>query len=295
MVKINMKNDEYLYEYINYLKIDKNYSKNTLDSYKRNLNTFILKINKNVSKVNKEDINNFLNEIENLKTTTVAHYITVLKEFYKFLEKEEWISKNPTIHLVMPKLEKHLPNVLSIDEVNKLLDINLCNKYDYRNKAILELMYSSGVRISEALNLKIYDINLEEEVIKVMGKGSKERILPLSDYASYYIKKYIFEYRSELLKDKGSDYLFLNSRGEKISRQAIFKIIQNIANEKGIKTKFSPHTLRHSFATHLLKNGADLRSIQELLGHSSLSTTGIYTHIIDEKLNEDYKKAHPHG
>ena len=225
----------------------------------------------------------------------VWYYYYIFYQFLKFLEKEEVIKKNPSIYLEMPKLTKHLPNVLSEDDVLKILDINLNNKYDYRNKAMLELMYSTGIRISELLDIKIHDINTFEATLKVMGKGSKERILPLGDYALYYIKIYLDKFRSELTKKEYNDYLFLNSRGKRLSRQAFFKLIKEIAIKKDIKVDFSPHTLRHSFATHLLKHGADLRSIQELLGHSSLSTTQIYTHIMDEQIKKDYRNSHPHG
>lgn len=292
-----MKNEDYLKDYLDYLKIDKKYSNNTILSYKANLKHFLNYLKKDVTKTNKKDLDEFLSLLnkENKKTTSIAHYITVIKEFFKFLEKEEWLTNNPSIYLEMPKLRHHLPNVLSEDDVLKILDINLNNKYDYRNKAMLELMYSTGIRISELLDIKVHDINIHEATLKVMGKGSKERILPLGDYALYYIKIYLENYRSELIKKEYSDYLFLNSRGSRLSRQAFFKLIKEIAIKKDINVEFSPHTLRHSFATHLLKHGADLRSIQELLGHSSLSTTQIYTHIVDEQIKKDYNESHPHG
>lgn len=292
-----MKNDSFLKDYLDYLKIDKKYSNNTILSYESNLKHFFKEYQKDITKIEKKDLDSFLETLtrQNLTTTSIAHYVTVLKEFFKFLEKEGWISHNPSIYLEMPKLRHHLPTVLSEEEIDKILDIPLNNKYDYRNKAMLELMYSTGIRISELLDIKIHDINLQEATLKVMGKGSKERILPLGDYALYYISIYLKNFRSELLKKENNDYLFLNSRGSKLSRQAFFKLIKEIAVKKDIQTNFSPHTLRHSFATHLLKHGADLRSIQELLGHSSLSTTQIYTHIVDEQIQRDYDASHPHG
>ena len=156
-------------------------------------------------------------------------------------------------------------------------------------------MYATGLRVSELINLKVNDIDLNMAVLKTLGKGSKERIIPLGDYALNYLKLYINEYRGLLIKKNLSDYLFLNNHGNKLTRQGLFKILNKLASEQGIKTEISPHTLRHSFATHLLNGGADLRSIQELLGHSDISTTQIYTHVSNQKLNEDYHKFHPHG
>lgn len=290
-------NNDYLKDYLDYLRIDKKYSNNTILSYEANLKHFFKYYKNKIEDIKKDDLDSFMSILinEGKKNSSIAHYVTVLKEFFKFLEKEEVIKKNPSIYLEMPKLTKHLPNVLSEDDVLKILDINLNNKYDYRNKAMLELMYSTGIRISELLDIKIHDINTFEATLKVMGKGSKERILPLGDYALYYIKIYLDKFRSDLTKKEYSDYLFLNSRGKRLSRQAFFKLIKEIAIKKDIKVDFSPHTLRHSFATHLLKHGADLRSIQELLGHSSLSTTQIYTHIMDEQIKKDYRNSHPHG
>lgn len=290
-------NNDYLKDYLDYLRIDKKYSNNTILSYEANLKHFFKYYKNKIEDIKKDDLDSFMSILinEGKKNSSIAHYVTVLKEFFKFLEKEEVIKKNPSIYLEMPKLTKHLPNVLSEDDVLKILDINLNNKYDYRNKAMLELMYSTGIRISELLDIKIHDINTFEATLKVMGKGSKERILPLGDYALYYIKIYLDKFRSDLTKKEYNDYLFLNSRGKRLSRQAFFKLIKEIAIKKDIKVDFSPHTLRHSFATHLLKHGADLRSIQELLGHSSLSTTQIYTHIVDEQIKNDYENAHPHA
>lgn len=173
------------------------------------------------------------------------------------------------------------------------MDIELVTKYDYRNKAMLELLYSSGLRVSELVNLTVYDVQLSENIVRIIGKGGKERIVPIDDYATKYLTIYMTEYRPQLMKKQITNDLFLNNLGKKISRQAMFKIIQQIALKKGIRTHFSPHTLRHSFATHLLENGADLRSIQELLGHSSISTTQIYTHVSNQFKKENYE-CHPH-
>lgn len=283
-------------EFIDYLIIDCKYSKNTIQNYQYIINKYLNYIKKDIKKADEEDIKKFINhdnEIGN-NSKTIANNINVLRSFYNFLEIEEIIKENPMNDIDTPKVKKSLPKVLSKEEVVKILDVDLINKYSYRNKAMIELMYSSGLRISELINLKLYDINLDIGNVRVMGKGSKERLIPVDDYAINYLKKYIEEYRI-LLNTKNSDYLFLNNRGTNISRQAFFKIIKEIAIKKNIKTEFSPHTLRHSFATHLLENGADLRSIQEMLGHSNVTTTQIYTHVSDKVVNQNYKYYHPHG
>lgn len=292
-----IKNKDYVNEYIEYLKIDRKYSLNTLLSYENDLNQYINYLkDKNILNCTKEDINNFLiNEKKFKNEKSVSHTLTVLRNFYKFLEVNEYIKINPTEYIDLPKLKKSLPNVLSTEEVTKILDISLKTKYDYRNKAMLELMYSSGLRISELINLKTYDVNLNENLVKVTGKGSKQRIIPIDDIATKYLFIYMNEYRQQLLKKDRTDDLFLNSRGTKISRQAMFKLLKQLAVQKNIQTDFSPHTLRHSFATHMLENGADLRSIQELLGHSDISTTQIYTHISNKILKESYDESHPHS
>ena len=291
-------NKDYIKEYEDYLRIDKKYSNNTIMSYMNDLNKFDLFLdNKDITKIDKTTIRSFIESEKNRKLSdrTISHDLIVIKNFYKYLEKNNIIKNNPSVDIELPKLKKALPHVLSLDEVDKILDIELKDKYAYRNKAMLELMYSSGLRISELVNLKIQDIDLEEDIVRVTGKGSKMRIVPIGDYAIYYLKLYINEYRSLLIKSKVSDYLFLNSRGDRISRQAMFKIIKQIIRDKNIKKDVSPHTLRHSFASHMLENGADLRSIQELLGHSDISTTQIYTHISNKKIKENYEESHPHN
>lgn len=285
----------YIEEYVQYLLIDKKYSDNTVASYRNDLMNFNKFINKEFVDIKKEDIINFIqNEKNNKCDRTVAHTLTVIRNFYKFLEREDLLKENPTNFIELPKIKKSLPVVLSIEEINKLLGFPLNTAYDYRNKAMIELMYATGIRISELINIKIEDINLFNGLVIIFGKGGKERIVPIGDYAIKYVQIYISEYRKTLLKKKINNYLFLNSRGEKISRQAFFKIIKAIASKVEIKKDFSPHTLRHSFATHMLENGADLRSIQELLGHSDISTTQIYTNISTKHKRDNYKN-HPHN
>ena len=281
-------------DFIYYLRYEKKYSENTIKSYEKDLEKFS-KYNSNIntSKANIEKYISFLSQ--NLDVRSVSRSISTLKSFYKYLLLEKRISKNPMEDIHNPKLKKTLPKVLSEKEVDLLLDIELKDNFDYRNKASLELMYSSGLRVSELINLNVQDIDLKNECVRIFGKGSKERIIPLSEYATDAIKEYILNHRGEMFKHGENDYLFLNNHGNKMTRQGFFKMLKKIAKEKNIKTNFSPHTLRHSFATHLLKHGADLRSIQELLGHSDVSSTQIYTHITNERLQNNYKKYHPHG
>lgn len=290
--------DTLINHFVEYLLIDKKYSENTIKSYQNDLKKYqnFFK-NKNIEMINEENIKEYLKYLktENNEAKTISHNISTLRSFYKFLLIEKKINKNPMEWIEIPKIKKSLPKTLSFEEINKLLDIKLNDNYSYRNKAMLELMYSSGLRVSELVNVKIHDIDSESCIIRVMGKGSKERIVPLGDYAIKYIDIYLKEYRNKLIKKEYNDYLFLNNHGKKMTRQGFFKIIKNLAKQQNIKTEFSPHTLRHSFATHLLDGGADLRSIQEMLGHSDISTTQIYTHVSKELLKENYNNFHPHA
>ena len=227
-----------------------------------------------------------------MQSTTVAHKITAIKSYFNYNIKRGIVKNNPANKVSRPKLAKHLPEYLTEEEVSKLLDIEIKSSYDFRNKTILELLYSSGIRISELVNIKTPNYDSEECLIRIMGKGSKERIIPLGDYAINIMNDYMNNYRP-LINKKFTDYIFINNRGDKISRQFIFKVIKKEALKKGIKKDISPHTLRHTFATHLLKNGADLRIIQELLGHENISTTQIYTHVTNNKLKSDYETYFP--
>ena len=285
----------YITEYKKYLLIDKKYSNNTILSYMNDLKKFDNFIKKDITKANKNDILKFI-EFERLAedVSSVAHSLTVIRNFYNFLIIENVIKDNPTNNIDSPKLKKRLPMVLSKEEVDNLLNIELNDKYDYRDKAMLELMYATGMRISELINIKMEDINLNNSCVIVNGKGNKERKIPFDEITTYYLEKYINEYRKQFLI-KINNYLFLNCFGEKISRQAFFKIIKSLATKKNINKNFSPHTLRHSFATHMVENGADLRSVQTLLGHSDISTTQIYTNISNKFIKENYEKSHPHN
>ena len=289
--------DTYIDEFIEYLIIDKKYSENTIKSYKNDLKKFENYIKKQINNINENDIKNYIKYLnkENDDTKTISHNISTLRSFYKFLLIEKKVKNNPMEYIELPKIRKSLPKTLSIEEIDKLLDIKLKDAFSYRNKAMLELMYSSGLRVSELVNVNIHDIDTSNCIIRIMGKGSKERIVPLGDYAINYLELYLKEYREKLVKKEMNDYLFLNNHGKKMTRQGFFKILKQLAKEKNIKNEFSPHTLRHSFATHLLNGGADLRSIQEMLGHESISTTQIYTHVSKEKLKENYNNFHPHA
>ena len=289
-------NEKYIEEFIDYLRFEKKYSENTISSYKRDLNKTNTYIKKDFAKLNKKDIQNYIQKISKSENvSSVSRCISTLKSFYKFLELNKYTSLNPLTTITNPKTVKKLPKILSEEEIEKLLDINLKTDFDYRNKAMLELMYSSGLRVSELINLNVNDIDLSNASVRIFGKGSKERIIPLNDYAIDALNNYILNHRRSLFKHGESNYLFLNNHGNKMTRQGFFKILEKIAKEKGIKSELSPHTLRHSFATHLLKHGADLRSIQELLGHNDISTTQIYTHITSERLQKNYEEFHPHG
>lgn len=289
---------ELITEFLRYLLIDKGYSENTINSYKLDLDKFFeFNGNKNINEISNLDLKNYVKYLkeEKLNDKSISRNISCLKSFYKFLVIEKYINNNPSDSLFGIKTKKSLPNTLTEEEILKLLDIKLSDNYSYRNKAMIELMYATGLRVSELVNLKLSDIDLNQDIIRIYGKGSKERVVPIGEYSKEYLEKYIYEYRSSMLKKETSEYLFLNNHGKKMTRQGFFKIIKNIAFEKGINKNLSPHTIRHSFASHLLKYGADLRTIQELLGHSDISTTQIYTHITNEELKNNYKNYHPHG
>ena len=284
--------NENLENYRNYLKYERAYSDNTVGAYMNDLNKYEEFLKKDILESDTEDLERYLKYIKNLESTTVAHKITSIKSYFNYNIKRGIVSVNPADKVSRPKLTKHLPEYLTEEEVGKLLDVELKSPYDYRNKTILELLYSSGIRISELVNIKTPNYDSEECLIRIMGKGSKERIVPLGDYAINIMNDYMNNYRP-LINKKHTDYVFVNNRGDKISRQFIFKVIKKEALKKGIKKDISPHTLRHTFATHLLKNGADLRIIQELLGHENISTTQIYTHVTNNKLKSDYETYFP--
>lgn len=289
-------NQEYINEYIDYLKYERKLSSNSIKSYQYNLKIYneYLK-NKNILKATKDDITNFLKTVNEKNVLTITHYLSILNSFYNYYLSEEKIRENPVKNIPHPKTPKKLPSYLTIDEVDKLLDIKFLTSFDYRNKAMLELMYATGLRVSELLSLKLSNINLKDTYVKILGKGSKERIVPFSDYALKYLNLYLEDYRPIILNNHDSDYVFVNYQGNMLSRQSFFKMLKKEALKKGINKNIYPHMLRHSFATHLLNNGADLRVIQELLGHNDLKTTEIYAHLANQKIKKDYEKFHPHS
>lgn len=286
-------NDE-IKDYITYLKIERQLSPNTIDSYERDLEDFYKFTGKSYKFVTKDDFINYITYLnKKISPRSINRHIVSIKNYFKFLERNNLIKSNPSLDITGLKTPKKMPRILSEDDINNLLDIPLNDAYSYRNKAMLELMYSSGLRVSELLNLEVNNIDFNMNLVRVYGKGSKERIVPIDDIATTYLYEYINVYRNTLLKNKESDILFLNSRGDKLSRQGFFKILKEIAKLKGIKKELSPHTIRHSFATHLLNNGADLRSIQTMLGHENIETTQIYTHVSNNYVKENYEAAHP--
>lgn len=295
ITKVRKMISDFMQQYLNYLQFERKLSKNTILSYENDLKLFSAFLDQQKKKdlsCIKEDMESYLKFIYKKNPRTRAHTLTVLKSYYQFLLEEEKISKNPCEELLSPSIPKKLPNYLTISEIDNLLNINLNTPYDYRNKAMLELMYATGVRISELISLRMQDIDLTEDFIHVFGKGDKDRIIPINQTSHDFLSIYIEYYRPLLLKNKDSEYLFINNRMQKISRQGFFKILKSLCIQKGITKEVSPHVLRHSFATHLLNNGADLRIVQELLGHKDISTTQIYTHISDEKKRHDYE-FHP--
>ena len=284
---------DHISEFLIELEYVKNYSSNTISSYNSDLLLFDRFIKKDLSKVQTEDIRKFIKHISDRKEKTLARYLTTFRMFYDFMVKKKYISINPMDGIESPKIGKYLPSVLTIEEVDKLLSIEPKDNYSFRNRCMLELLYSSGLRISELVSLKLENINLKDSFIKVMGKGAKERTVPLNEITTEFLTKYINEIRPAMLKKLQTDYLFLNNHGKNLSRQAVFKMVKKRASEVGIKKDISPHTLRHSFATHLLLGGADIRFIQELLGHSDVSTTEIYTHVASLTLKKDYNELNP--
>lgn len=290
MIDINKE----IYDYMNYLSLERQLSPNTIDGYRRDLEDFYKFVNKSYRIIFKEDIIKYIEYLnKKVGPKTINRHIVSIKNYFKYLERNDLIKNNPMSDITGLKTPKKMPRVLSVEEVDKLLDIELKDAYDYRNKAMLELMYSSGLRVSELLNLTINNIDFDMNLVRIFGKGSKERIVPISEVATKYLFEYINLYRNTLIKNKVTDVIFLNSRGNKLSRQGFFKILKQIALLKGINREISPHVLRHSFATHLLNNGADLRSIQTMLGHENIETTQIYTHVSNNYVKQNYDEAHP--
>ena len=277
-------------EFLSYLIVERGDSKATIDNYSIDLDQFIsFEENKDISLLKREDISDFINYLSSkgLKTSSIIRRSTVIRLFYIYLNKEKLIDV-PLTGLYLPKNEKHLPSVLSTDEVDALLDcFDLTKEVEIRDKAMLETMYASGLRVSELLSLELGHINLVQGYIRTKGKGSKERIIPIGEFALEYLSLYIDKVRRCNVGYK-TKYVFLNKEGKPISRQYFWRKVKEYALRANIYTEISPHTLRHSFATHLLENGANLREVQEMLGHSKIETTQIYTHISTKRIISAY-------
>lgn len=292
--KLNNKNNKILSDYIIELKTVKQRDKDTtVNSYSEDIYKYLeymqdKKIDSALD-ITYDNLIEYLKYLDNnnYEVSSVARKIVSIKSFHKYLSEIYNIS-DISIKINPPRFYRKLPNILTIEEVDNLLDIKLNTAFDYRNKAILELMYSSGLRVSELISLELNDIDLTNNYVRCFGKGSKERIVPIGEYASGYLSIYINEYRDSMKKGYYTEKIFLNNHGKEMTRQGLFKIIKKMAKDKGIDKNISPHMLRHSFATHLLNNGADLRTIQEMLGHSSISTTQIYTNVTNDILKENY-------
>lgn len=294
----------FLDDYIYYLSIEKGLSDNTIDGYVRDLEVFARYLKDRCgldtddpSVIEKEHILNYFMEITKAGRSrrTQSRYLASIKSWFRYLLREKRITSDPTSIMESPKGEKKLPDVLSVEEVEGLLEMpDMTKDLGIRDRAMLEILYGAGLRISELLGLHLEDINLELGFIRCIGKGSKERIIPIGEIALEALEGYLDSTRSRILKPGSrSKILFLNQRGGGMSRQGFFKILKAYGRKAGINKHLSPHTLRHSFATHLLENGADLRSVQEMLGHADISTTEIYTHLSIRHIKKVYDKAHP--
>ena len=292
-------NTELIDQFIDYYWLSTGASKNTLAAYRSDLKIFNKWLaGKSFISVNSKHIQDYFSDRQknNIGSSTQARILTCLHSFYQYLLANELIKKDPTEQLSQPKQEKKLPVFLNIQEVEKLLEAPSSSSFlGQRDRAMLELLYSCGLRVSELINLSYHNINLKEEFIRIHGKGNKERVLPMGEMAIDYLMKYETNARPMLLKNGQSDSYFLSNRGSAMSRQNFFYIIKAYANQVGIDKPLSPHSLRHAFATHLVQKGADLRSVQLMLGHSDISSTQLYTHIQNAQLKAQHAKHHPRG
>ncbi|MYY70806.1 site-specific tyrosine recombinase XerD [Lactobacillus salivarius] len=289
-----------LMDYLHYLKVERGLSENTINSYGIDLKLFLEYLRENeipsFKQVNKEVIVNYMQSEKNNNkaNSSILRSVSSLRKFFQYLAQEKIIEKDPMLLIDTPKKKQHLPQVLTKEEVEKLLrSPNTGQVLGLRDRAMLELMYATGLRISEIINLKLEDLHLTMGTLQTLGKGYKERIVPVGDEAIKWVNRYLEEARPKLLKQKRSNYLFLNFHGNNLTRQGVWKNLKAEVRKAGIQKNITPHTLRHSFATHILENGADLRIVQELLGHADISTTQIYTHLSNKQLADIYNRAHP--
>lgn len=286
-----------LYDYQMYLKLEKRVSANTIEGYLRDIDKLIDYSDKQPLDFTQDDLRDFVHSFaaSDYSIRSQARVISGLKSFFGYLQLEDFREDNPTSLLETPKIGMKLPDVLSEKEIDKMIEvIDLSKQEGQRNRAIIEMLYGCGLRVSELINLKISDLYFDDGFIRVIGKGNKQRLVPISDYTIKYINLYTTTIRVHIpIKEDFQDFLFLNRRGKNLTRVMIFTIVKELSIIAGIKKTISPHTFRHSFATHLLKNGADLRAIQLMLGHESITTTEIYTHVDQEFIRDAIIKYHP--
>jgi len=291
---------ELIDSFLDYLTVERGLAKNTTVAYRRDLNIYLDFIigrgRSALSQISKNDITDFMlfAKEKGISPVSISRRLAAIRMFHRFLARERILKSDPTTLIDSPKLWKKVPDTLSLNEVEALIaQPEVRNFQGARDRAILETLYATGMRVSEATGLKIADVNLDIGFLRCIGKGNKERVIPLGKKAIHSIRRYLEFARSHFLKNKDSDILFVNRSGTKLSRQSVWKLIKQYAKEAKIKKPIKVHTLRHSFATHLLERGADLRSVQEMLGHSNISTTQIYTHIDKERLKSIHKMFHP--
>jgi integrase/recombinase XerD len=293
-----------LESFLNYMLIERNFSENTRVSYRNDLQRYLLfmqQSSRSLEEITTENIRKFISELHTtgLEASSMSRNISAIRSFHKFLVTERTLNVNPAESLHQPKQARYLPTVLTVDEAMRLLEAplqqNPQSKYFLRDKTILELLYATGVRVSELINIQQQNLYLEAGFVRIFGKGSKERLVPVGSSAAEWITRYQTELRIGLCGQNSGDYLFLNARGTHLSRMALFSMVRQYAVLAGIEKLISPHTFRHTFATHLLEGGADLRAVQEMLGHSSIVTTQIYTHIDRSFVKEVHKTFHPRG
>jgi len=299
-----MKNesDELLDRYYNYLSVERRLSANTLESYGRDIKKYLMFLdsrnNRSIATSTRLDLLAFINgeKKRGLSSRSCARALSCVKTFFKFLVQDGVLKKSPILDVETPRLEKQLPSVLSVDEVEALIAApDTDTSLGLRDRALFELLYATGLRVSELVSLTVNAINVEAGFVLVMGKGSKERVIPVGEEALKWLRRYLLEARQLILRTRTSKYLFTNRFGARLSRQGFWKIVKKYCLKAGIVKKISPHTLRHSFASHLLAGGADLRSVQTMLGHEDISTTQIYTHVEKERLKAIHDKYHPRG
>ena len=288
-------------QFLDWIWLESGLSRHTISAYRTDLSQYskwLAERKSDLARANREQLLAYLayRMEQGAKARSVARFLSTMKRYYQFAIQQKWITTNPVKDVVMPKVSGNLPKIISEQEVEKLLSApDIRSDYGLRDRAMLETLYATGLRVSELVNLTLGEINLQAGVVRITGKGNKQRLVPMGQEAIHWLEKYLNSARQELLKKQITDSVFLSSRGKAMTRQAFWQLIKKYAAQVEIKSDLSPHTLRHAFATHLLNHGADLRTTQMLLGHSDLSTTQIYTHVAKERLKSLHAKHHPRG